>query len=386
MDELSTKAQTVELFLLSDMSVHTAAATPRAETAPATTPTPSRFTAVLPGLALSAGIALSAMALARVPWLAQHGFSALTVAIVLGMVIGNVLPGRIGFAHSGITFSKGTLLRAGIILYGLRLTVHDIAQLGLVGVAVDVMVMASTFALACWIGGRWLGMDRRTAMLVGAGSSICGAAAVIATEPVVRARAEEVTVAVATVVVFGTVSMFLYPFLFDLNQLWPVIPGGARAFGLYVGSTVHEVAQVVAASGAISNATADTAVIAKMFRVLMLAPFLLALSAWLPEEKTGAATAAAGRRRRIVVPWFAVGFLALVLINSAVSFPSGLVHAALELDTVLLSTAMAALGLTTRIDAVRQAGVKPLVLALALFGWLVVAGALMNRWAAALLG
>ena len=169
----------------------------------------------------------------------------------------------------------------GVVLYGLRLTLQDIGHVGLAGVAIDALVLSSTFTLAYVIGTRWLKLDRTTALLIGAGSSICGAAAVMATEPVLRARAEQVTVAVATVVVFGTLSIFLYPALYDLNQHWPVIAGGADGFGIYAGSTIHEVAQVVAAAHPIGTHAEDAAVITKMVRVMMLAPFLLLLSGWM---------------------------------------------------------------------------------------------------------
>ncbi len=350
---------------------------------------------LLPGLALSGALAAAALALGRIAWLAHHGLSALTLAIVLGMVLGNTLYPRWAAASGvGVAFSRQTLLRLGVVLYGLRLTMQDIHQVGVAGVATDALVLSSTFGLACWIGIRWLGLDRKTAMLIGAGSSICGAAAVMATEPVLRARAEQVTVAVATVVVFGTLSIFLYPALYALNQQWSLIPGGASGFGLYAGSTIHEVAQVVAAARAISPQAADTAVIAKMVRVMMLAPFLLALSAWLARHPEHASATPAhpstAQKNRLAVPWFAFAFVGVVLLNSLLGSlhlrPAGLMDAATGLDTVLLAMAMAALGLSTHVASIRQAGFKPLVLALILFVWLVVGGALINHAMAALLG
>ena len=235
------------------------------------------------------------MALGRIDWLADHGLSALTLAIVLGMLVGNTVYPRVAAATGpGVQVSKQQLLRVGIVLYGLRLTTQDIGQMGWAGVVVDALVLCSTFGLACWIGMRWLGLERETALLIGAGSSICGAAAVLATEPVVKARAEQVTVAVATVVVFGTLSIFLYPVLFQWNQAWGVIPGGAKGFGQYAGSTIHEVAQVVAAARSIGPEAADAAVIAKMVRVMMLAPFLLLLSGWMARSAGGRAAKGAG--------------------------------------------------------------------------------------------
>ena len=162
---------------------------------------------LLPGLLISGALGAAAMALGRIGWLQDHGFSALTLAIVLGMLVGNTVYPRVaGISGAGVNFSKQNLLRLGVVLYGLRLTAQDIGHVGLAGVATDALVLGSTFALACVIGIRWLGMDRKTAMLIGAGSSICGAAAVMAAELVVKARAEKVTVAVATVVVFGTIA------------------------------------------------------------------------------------------------------------------------------------------------------------------------------------
>ena len=358
---------------------------------------------LLPGLAISGLLATVGLLLGKNSWLQDHGFSALTLAIVLGMLVGNtVYPRFSGASGAGVNFSKQNLLRLGVVLYGLRLTVQDIGHVGFSGVATDAVVLASTFALACLIGIKWLGMDRNTAMLIGAGSSICGAAAVMAAEPVVKARAEQVTVAVATVVVFGTVAIFLYPLLFELNQKWQLIPGGADGFGVYVGSTIHEVAQVVAAARAVGPHAADTAVIAKMVRVMMLAPFLIALSAWLARDEA-IVTAEMARDRdasvpasqhnaetqtkgKLTVPWFAFAFVGVVLFNSLQLLPAGLVAVTTEIDTILLAMAMAALGLATHISSIRKAGFKPLLLALILFAWLVVGGAFINRWIFSLIG
>ncbi|KIN88943.1 YeiH family protein [Thauera aminoaromatica] len=349
--------------------------------------------ALLPGLALSGALAATGIALGHIGWLQDHGFSALTLAIVLGMLVGNtvypLVPRLAAASGAGVNVSKQNLLRLGVVLYGLRLTVQDIGHVGIAGVAIDALVLGSTFALACFIGTRWLGLDRKTAMLIGAGSSICGAAAVMAAEPVVKARAEQVTVAVATVVVFGTLAIFLYPALFELNQHWALIPGGANGFGVYAGSTIHEVAQVVAAARSVGPDAANSAVIAKMVRVMMLAPFLVMLSAWLArDDKRHAHTSAATGQApgKLAVPWFAFGFVAVVLFNSLQWLPASVVAVTTEIDTALLAMAMAALGLSTHIGAIRKAGAKPLLLALILFGWLIVGGALINRWVPALLG
>jgi uncharacterized integral membrane protein (TIGR00698 family) len=346
---------------------------------------------LLPGLALSAVLAAVAIRLGATGWLQAHGMSALTVAIVLGILLGNTLYPSIAVSSgAGVGFSKQTLLRAGVILYGLRLTLHDIGQVGFSGVLIDALLLSSTFALALILGTRLFGLDRPTALLIGAGNAICGAAAVMATEPLLRAKAEQVTVAISTVVVFGTAAIFLYPALYELNQHWHLLPAGSRAFGIYAGSTIHEVAQVFAAGRSISAETANTAVITKMVRVMMLAPFLIGLSAWLARKSAGSVgghasadadghpAAAGASPRRVTIPWFAFAFIGVVVFNSLALLPHVVVGAAIDLDTFLLAMAMGALGLTTHVSAIRRAGIKPLLLGALLFIWLVAGGALIN--------
>lgn len=342
---------------------------------------------LLPGLALSAGLAAVAIRLGTTGWLPAHGMTALTVAIVLGILLGNtVYPFIAASSGAGVIFSKQTLLRAGVILYGLRLTLHDIGQVGMSGVLIDAALLSSTFALALFLGTRLFGLDRETSMLIGAGNAICGAAAVMATEPLLRARSEQVTVAISTVVVFGTVAIFVYPALYALNQHWQLLPAGSRAFGIYAGSTIHEVAQVFAAARSISVETANTAVITKMVRVMMLAPFLIGMSAWLArqdgrrqavQQREGSDESQAGHRR-LTIPWFAFAFIGMVVFNSLAVLPHAAVGAAIDLDTFLLAMAMGALGLTTHLSAIRRAGIKPLLLGAVLFVWLVGGGAAIN--------
>lgn len=342
-----------------------------------------RLGSCLPGLALAGGLAFAAIELGRIGWLQVNGISALTLAIVLGMLVGNTVYPRIAAASAaGVMFSKQNLLRLGIILYGLRLTFQDIGHVGMAGVVIDATVLCSTFAISWFVGTRVFGLDRKTAMLIGAGSSICGAAAVMAAEPVVRGRAEQVTVAVSTVVVFGTLAIFLYPVLYHLNEQYHLISMSPGAYGIFAGSTIHEVAQVVAAGNAISAEAANTAVIAKMVRVMMLAPFLIVLSAYLSRSRNpgDAATQGAAEQKpgRVVIPWFALGFVAVAGLNSLALLPKPVLAMAIDIDTVMLAMAMAALGLTTHVSAIRNAGLKPLALAALLFAWLIGGGIAIN--------
>ncbi len=343
---------------------------------------------LLPGLGLTALLALLAIAAAEASWFRANGISALTLAIALGMIVGNTVYPRMPAAASGVVFSKQTLLRAGIVLYGLRLTFQDIAGVGVAGVVIDALVLSSTFALSWWAGTRIFGLERNTAMLIGAGSSICGAAAVMAAEPVVRGRAEQVSVAVSTVVAFGTLAIFLYPALYHLNMRYQLVPLNPGRYGVFAGSTIHEVAQVVAAGRAVSEAAANTAVITKMVRVMMLAPFLIALSVYLARRPgpglRDPARPSAGERS-IRIPWFALGFVAVAALHSLVHLPRPIVAGAISIDTLLLSMAMAALGVATQASAIRTAGSKPLGLAALLFGWLILGGFAINAAVSALL-
>lgn len=332
----------------------------------------------LMGVLLCALLASAAWRVGRVEAVQAYGLNVLTLSIVLGLLAGNTVYPRWAHAvHAGVGFSKQHLLRWGVVLYGLRLTWQDMGHIGWAGVAVDVLMLASTFGLAFWIGVRWLGLDRKTAMLIGAGNAICGAAAVLATEPVVKARTEQVTVAVATVVLFGTLAVFLYPLLFQWGA-GGFVPGGDIGFGLYAGSTIQEVAQVLAAAHTVGAEATDAAVIEKMVRVMMLAPFLLLLSVWLarPSEDRPDPAVGAGK---VTVPWFALGFVLVVLFNSCYRLPLPLGAFLLDLDNGLLAMAMAALGLTTHLAALRTAGVKPMALAGLLSFWLIVGGAGINR-------
>ncbi|MBS0226093.1 MAG: YeiH family putative sulfate export transporter [Proteobacteria bacterium] len=340
--------------------------------------TTNPWRARLPGLLLAAALAIAAMLLE--PWTKRFGMSALPTAIVLGILLGNTVFPRIsGHAGAGVDYARSRLLRVGIVLFGFRLTFQDIVGVGATGIVVDVIMVTLTFLLALFLGRRVFKLDRDSSILIGSGAAICGAAAVMAAEPVVKAQAHKVSVAVATVVVFGTIAMFLYPLF------WPLLQSHhgftQHAFGLYVGSSVHEVAQVVVAGKSVGDEAANIAVIEKMIRVILLAPFLLLLSAWLRDKNDES-----GKRAPIVIPWFAILFLLVGAFNSFHLLPKALVDALLLIDTFLLAMAMGALGVRTHAGAIRQAGLKPLLLATTLFAWLIVGGLLVNIGVARLFG
>lgn len=303
------------------------------------------------------------------PLFGEIGLSPLTIAILVGVIIGNSPINRVMHRiATGVDFSKSVLLKLGVILFGLRITFEQIAQLGWYGVLVDVVVVANVLLAAYFLGTKLFKLDYQTSILIGAGSAICGAAAVLATEPVVKAQAHKVSIAVATVVLFGTTSMFLYP------ALYPYLGLTEHAFGIYIGATVHEVAQVVAAGTAVINEVANAAVIEKMVRVMLLAPTLLFLS-WVFARKVNAIDEhASNDKPKLIIPWFAILFVVVSGINSLEIIPPGFHQGLLTIDNYLLCMAMAALGLRTHLTPIFNVGFKPVLLAACLFFMLVAGG------------
>lgn len=327
------------------------------------------------GMLLVVVLAGVAVALSKLPVIQSAQFSSLTIGIVLGIIVGNSVFSRIATQTDvGVDYAKSILLKTGIILFGFRITFAQVAGVGWHGLLTDIVMLSGTFILAIQLGKRVFKLDEQTTILIGAGSSICGAAAVMATEPVIKAQAHKVSVAVATVVVFGTLSMFAYPIMFEYMGL------SEHAYGIFVGSTIHEVAQVVAAGTAVSANAADTAVIEKMLRVMMLAPFLVALSFWQSKKRAKAGNTISNEDNKsgISIPWFAVLFIVASGIHSLSIIPQVATSAVVWFDNILLTIAMVALGLRTHVGAIRQAGIKPLLLALCLFLFLTLGGYVIN--------
>lgn len=327
------------------------------------------------GVLLCVLLALLAGQLAEQAMFKRMGVSVLPLSIVLGMLIGNLAHRPLRLVDAGVQFAKGRCLRLGIVLFGFHLTWHELVAVGPGGLALAVAMLALAFFFTVQVGTRYLGMERDTCILIGAGSAICGAAAVLATEPVVKGRGDQVAVAVATVVLFGTLAMFVYP------ALYPYLDLSETAYGRYAGATIHEVAQVVVAGAAIGQQALHAAVVEKMLRVLLLAPFLLILSAYLLRRPQLGEDQSSGQGARgLVIPWFALGFIAMAGINSMNWVPEAAVAGILKLDAFLLAMAMTALGLSTRLRDVLRAGWRPLLLAAMTAIMLLGVGYLLTRW------
>ena len=301
---------------------------------------------IWPGLALAAVAAATAYAVRQLPGMTT--FSPMILAIVIGIAFHNVV-GTPAWAKQGVAFSMRRLLRVAIILLGLQLTITQVIEVGGRGIGIIALTLVSTFAFTVWMGGL-LGVDRKLAQLIAAGTSICGASAVIATNTVTNAQDEDVAYAVACVTVFGSVAMFTYPLLPGLLHLDP------HAFGLWSGASIHEIAQVVAAAFQDGQKAGEFGTIAKLSRVMLLAPMVIALGLIASRSNRGATSA------RPPMPWFVLGFVALVGVNSVVAIPAEARVWIVAITTFLLSVALAAMGLETDIGKLTAKGFRPALL------------------------
>ena len=335
----------------------------------------------LHGILLIVLFSFAAFYIAGFPLVKKLSFSPLIVGIVLGMLYANSLRNKLPETWvPGIRFCTKQVLRWGIILYGFRLTLSEVAAVGIPAVAVDLVVVTVTI-LGGVLLGRLLKIDRDTALMTSTGSAICGAAAVLGAEPVVKCEGYKTAIAVSTVVIFGTLSMFLYPVMYRTGMLNGMTD---TEVAVYTGSTLHEVAHVAGAGNAMDPTDAlgiaGTATITKMIRVMLLAPVLVIMGFVLAGrwKESGGETG----KRRIAVPWFALGFLAVIGFNSFGLLGEATVSFIHSLDTFLLTMAMTALGAETSIEKFKKAGAKPFVLSLLLFVWLVGGGWLLVKYMA----
>lgn len=302
--------------------------------------------------------------------------SPMIVGITLGMLYANSLRNNLPETWvPGILFCSKRILRIGIILYGFRLTFQDVTAVGLSAVCIDAVIVTTTICGGVIIG-RMLKMDRDIALLTSVGSGICGAAAVLGAESAIRTKPYKTAVAVATVVIFGTLAMFFYPALYRSG----IIDLSPEAMGIFTGSTIHEVAHAVGAGNAMGPVVSNSAIIVKMIRVMMLVPVLLVLSYSVARAAVKAGMGKEADGGKISIPWFAILFLVVIGFNSFDLLPAELVDFINTFDTFLLTMAMTALGAETSIEKFKKAGLKPFVLAFILFLWLMTAGYLMAKY------
>lgn len=326
------------------------------------------------GILFMALFACAAFFIGQAQLMRDLSFSPLIIGIVLGMIYANSLRNHLPETWTpGIQYCSKSILRLGIILYGFRLTFQDVVAVGMAGVLVDLIIVTVTILGGVWIG-RLLKMDRDIALLTSIGSGICGAAAVLGAEATLHTKPYKTAVAVASVVIFGTIAMFLYPMAYRSG----ILGLDATQMGIFSGSTLHEVAHAVGAGNAMGDEIAGVSIIVKMIRVMLLVPVLIILG-WWAASKVKSGSSKEGKRK-VAVPWFAFGFLLVIGFNSFNLLPEAVVGWINDFDTFLLTMAMAALGAETSFDKFKKAGAKPFILAFCLFIWLMGGGYLLAKY------
>ena len=265
--------------------------------------------------------------------LAKFHTSPLIISIILGAIFANLFTKQTQILKSSgvVAIAGKQILRLGIILFGFNISLSEIASVGTIGVIYAAFMVFATFCFAL-LTAKALGLSKDSAVLIGSGASICGAAAVMATQNEIKADANKLAIAICTVVLFGTIGMFIYPFIAKFLALTP------HQTGFFIGGSLHEVAHVVAASAAFDGTASSTAVIIKMLRVIMLVPFL---------------------------------FLVAICVRSLPFFPENLVQILKLAASICLCVAMCALGFGIDRSIFKATGKKPFLLAFFIFLWLI---------------
>jgi uncharacterized integral membrane protein (TIGR00698 family) len=277
-----------------------------------------------------------------------------SIALLIGIVVAAVAGTRLHPLTPGLRFASQRVLRLGIILLGARLSLGEIARIGLPATGLIVVTMAASFAIVLLLA-RVVRVDSRLAVLIAVGSAVCGNTAIVATAPVIGARAREVAYAVATITLFGTLAVFLYP------SIGRALALPQPSFGLWAGVAVHDTSQVIATSAAYGSGALDVATVVKLIRNALMAPLLVLIATvWATRGEGAVDSARRGIRR--AVPLFVLGFLALAALRTV-----GLIDAdqAATLDTIartLILVALAAVGMSIHVGELRETSWRPLAI------------------------
>ena len=306
-----------------------------------------------PGLSVAVALAIVAR---LVTGYLPSVIAEVTVAILLGVVIATLAGSRMQGLDPGLQFASQRVLRLGIILLGARLSLAEVARIGAPSTIVIVAVMAVSF-LVVLAASRLVKMEGRIAVLIAVGTAVCGNTAIVATAPIIGARAREVAYAVATITLFGTIAIFLYP------AIGRALAVPQSSFGLWAGVAVNDTSQVVATSAAYGSQALDVATVVKLIRNALMAPLLLLIATWWTSREKDAAVSA-GRGIRRAVPLFVLGFLALATLRTL-----GVIDAA-EASTLdvaaraLILVALAAVGMSIRVGELRATSWRPFAVGL----------------------
>jgi len=328
-----------------------------------------------------AQLALWPFSLTTAGGIVTHPIEPVMIAIILGMLAGNLwsLPKTF---QAGIKFSVKKLLPLGIVLLGARLHFGDLLKVGAAGLVMSALETAFALCLLLLLA-RWMNLPRKLGTLLGVGTAICGGTAIVATAPVIEAEEKDVAFSVATVTLLGLIAMFALPVVGHVLDL------SAKQFGIWAGLAIHQTPQVIAAGYAFSPTgepyspeAGDTATIVKLARVCLLAPVVFVIGLWYARHKVQAGDAGGPKRINYfhLFPMFVLGFLAMALLKTLGLIPElsfhnaalvgegtrtvNLSQAAEQVSRFCIVLSMAGVGLETRFSAMRQTGAKPFVASL----------------------
>ncbi len=336
----------------------------------------SRILAILPGLAVAAGIA-------AVATLVGHRFPILgsaMPAIVIGVLIA-VLRGKRDSWTPGLRFASKMVLQVAVVILGTQLSLREVAEVGVESFP----VMISTLAVclfAAWLLGRAMRIDRDLNVLIGVGTAICGASAIAAVSPVVKARNEAIAYAISTIFLFNVLAVLIFP------PLGHALGLTQHEFGLFAGTAVNDTSSVVATAGIYGSTALGFAVVVKLVRTLMIIPISLGLAAVEARKQArevdtslggegASGESAAGKsggkgsdKKNGVslvgalglIPWFLIGFLIASVLRSVGLVPDPAQAPLASIAMFFIATAMAAIGLSTDVVGFRRAGIRPLLL------------------------
>ncbi|WP_110851355.1 YeiH family protein [Georgenia satyanarayanai] len=330
-------------------------------------PATGTWRAKVPGLALAVALALVATAVGT----AVPVVGGPVAGVVLGVLVGVLVrrradPSSVAVLSPGLTLASKLVLQVAVVLLGARLSLAQVAQVG-VGSLPVMLGTVVVCLVAAAVLGRLLGIDRELRVLIGTGTAICGASAIAAVTPVVRASGSNVAYALSTVFAFNIGAVLLFP---PLGQLLGM---DQETFGLFAGTAVNDTSSVVAAATTFGSVAADHAVVVKLVRTLLIIPIVIGLAVLVARRDRLAAGDAVGAPRPPVwrlVPWFLVGFLLLATLNSIGLVPESWHGPLATAAAFLITVALTAIGLSTDVPALRAAGLKPLLFGGAL--WLLV--------------
>lgn len=309
----------------------------------------SRGIDVLPGVLLCTAVAVVATLIGSVVPLVGSAIPAVVIGVVIALIKkpnARLTPG-IGYAGKFV-------LQCAVVLLGAQLSLASIVSVGLE--SLPVMLSSLTVCLlGAWVIGRALGVDRDLRVLLGVGTGICGASAIAAISPVIRAKSADIAYAISTVFLFNILAVLLFPAVGHALGMSP------HSFGLFAGTAVNDTSSVVAAASVFSASALGFAVVVKLVRTLMIIPISVGLAV-MEGRRSGEAERLTPARVIKLVPWFLVGFLVVATLTSLGAVPAPAADVLTQVSVFLVATALAGIGMSTDLRAIRKAGLKPLAL------------------------